>query len=115
VACLPALGKDDYKSAACSDRKVRLAGDTALVTGRAAIEAENPLLARLGFLGHLRRLRATTRNCKGGIGMHHQSKITRRRALQMAGAVGTASASNLGGAESFGGLHRREASHLPLA
>src|SRR5262245_3178990 len=34
------LGKRKYKSAACSDRKVRLAGDTALVTGRAAIEAE---------------------------------------------------------------------------
>ena len=28
-------GKTKYKSAACSDRKVRLAGDTALVTGRA--------------------------------------------------------------------------------
>jgi len=26
-------------------------------------------------------------NCEGGIGMHDQSKITRRRALQMAGAV----------------------------
>ena len=34
------LGKTKYKSAACSDRKVRLAGDTALVTGQAAIEAE---------------------------------------------------------------------------
>jgi ketosteroid isomerase-like protein len=34
-------GKTKYKSATCSDRKVRLAGDTALVTGRAAIEAEN--------------------------------------------------------------------------
>ena len=33
-------GKTKYKSAAFSDRKVRLAGDTALVTGRAAIEAE---------------------------------------------------------------------------
>jgi ketosteroid isomerase-like protein len=33
-------GKTKYKSAACSDRRVRLAGDTALVTGRAAIEAE---------------------------------------------------------------------------
>jgi len=30
-------GKTKYKSAACSDRKVRLAGDAALVTGRAAI------------------------------------------------------------------------------
>jgi len=26
-------------------------------------------------------------NCEGGIGMHDQSKITRSRALQMAGAV----------------------------
>ena len=33
-------GKTKYKTAACSDRKVRLVGDTALVTGRAAIEAE---------------------------------------------------------------------------
>jgi hypothetical protein len=33
-------GKTKYKSATCSDRKVRLAGDNALVTGRAAIEAE---------------------------------------------------------------------------
>ena len=33
-------GKTKYKSAACGDRKVRLVGDTALVTGRAAIEAE---------------------------------------------------------------------------
>src|SRR6516162_9334353 len=33
-------GKTKYKSAACSDRKVRLARDTALVTGCAAIEAE---------------------------------------------------------------------------
>jgi hypothetical protein len=31
-------GKTKYKSAACSDRKVRLAGGTALVTGRAAME-----------------------------------------------------------------------------
>ena len=38
LACLRS-GKTKYKSAACSDRKVRLAGDTALVTGRAAIEA----------------------------------------------------------------------------
>ena len=42
-----------YKSATCSDRKVRLAGDTALVTGRAAIEAEingQPRSLRLVFL-----------------------------------------------------------------
>jgi ketosteroid isomerase-like protein len=47
------LGKTKYKSAACSDRKVRLAGDTALVTGRAAIEAEingQPRSLRLVFL-----------------------------------------------------------------
>jgi hypothetical protein len=46
-------GKTKYKSAACSDRKVRLAGDTALVTGRAAIEAEingQPRSLRLVFL-----------------------------------------------------------------
>jgi gluconolactonase len=34
-----------------------------------------------------RFIRTTTRNCEGGIAMHDQSKITRRRALQMAGAV----------------------------
>src|SRR5262249_19036720 len=46
-------GKTKYKSAACSDRKVRLAGDTALVTGRAAIQAEingQPRSLRLVFL-----------------------------------------------------------------
>ena len=46
-------GKTKYKSAACSDRKVRLAGDTALITGRAAIEAEingQPRSLRLVFL-----------------------------------------------------------------
>jgi ketosteroid isomerase-like protein len=46
-------GKTKYKSAACSDRKARLAGDAALVTGRAAIEAEingQPLSLRLVFL-----------------------------------------------------------------
>ena len=46
-------GKTKYKSAACSDRKVRLVGDTALVTGRAAIEAEingQPRSLRLVFL-----------------------------------------------------------------
>ena len=46
-------GKTKYKSATCSDRKVRLAGDTALVTGRAAIEAEingQPCSLRLVFL-----------------------------------------------------------------
>jgi ketosteroid isomerase-like protein len=46
-------GKRKYKSVACSDRKVRLVGDTALVTGRAAIEAEingQPRSLRLVFL-----------------------------------------------------------------
>ncbi len=33
-------GKTKYKSAKCSERKVRVFGDIALVTGRAAIEAE---------------------------------------------------------------------------
>src|SRR5262249_22651589 len=47
-------GRTKYKRAGCSDRKVRLAGDTALVTGRAAIEAEingQPRSLRLVFLG----------------------------------------------------------------
>ena len=53
--CLASLrsGKRKYKTAACSDRKVRLAGDTALVTGRAAIEAEingRPRSLKLVFL-----------------------------------------------------------------
>src|SRR6516225_5442298 len=46
-------GKTKYKSATCSDRKVRQAGDIALVTGRAAIEAEingQPRSLRLVFL-----------------------------------------------------------------
>jgi ketosteroid isomerase-like protein len=46
-------GKTKYKSAVCSDYKVRLAGDTALVTGRATIEAEvngQPRSLRLVFL-----------------------------------------------------------------
>jgi ketosteroid isomerase-like protein len=46
-------GKGKYKSAVCSDRKVRLVGDTALVTGRATIEGEvngQPLSLRLVFL-----------------------------------------------------------------
>jgi ketosteroid isomerase-like protein len=45
--------RSKYKSAACSDRKVRFAGDTALLTGRAAIEAEingQPRSLRLVFL-----------------------------------------------------------------
>jgi hypothetical protein len=33
-------GKTKYKAVNCSDRKVRLFGDVALITGRAAIEAE---------------------------------------------------------------------------
>ena len=33
-------GKTKYKAANCSDRKVRVFGDVALITGRAAIEAE---------------------------------------------------------------------------
>jgi ketosteroid isomerase-like protein len=46
-------GKTKYKSATCSDRKVRLVGDTAFVTGRVAIEAEingQPRSLRLVFL-----------------------------------------------------------------
>jgi hypothetical protein len=33
-------GKTKYKSVNCTDRKVRVIGEVALVTGRAAIEAE---------------------------------------------------------------------------
>jgi ketosteroid isomerase-like protein len=33
-------GRAKYKSVDCSDRKVRMVGEVALVTGRAAIEAE---------------------------------------------------------------------------
>jgi ketosteroid isomerase-like protein len=46
-------GKTRYKSAALSERKVRLLGDTALVTGKAQIEAEvngQPRTLRLSFL-----------------------------------------------------------------
>jgi ketosteroid isomerase-like protein len=45
--------KTKYKSAKCSERKVRFYGDTALVTGKAAIEAEvngQPRSMRLVFL-----------------------------------------------------------------
>jgi ketosteroid isomerase-like protein len=46
-------GRVKYKKAGCSERKVRLYGDTALVTGRAQIEAEiggQPKTLRLLFL-----------------------------------------------------------------
>ena len=46
-------GKTKYKSGAWSERKVRFAGDTAFVTGRAQIEAEvngAPRTLRLVFL-----------------------------------------------------------------
>ena len=46
-------GKTKYKSGVWSDRKVRFAGETALVTGRAQIEAEvngQPRTLRLVFL-----------------------------------------------------------------
>ena len=33
-------GKTKYKTVSCSDRKVRILGDVALLTGKAAIEAE---------------------------------------------------------------------------
>jgi len=58
----PCAREGEYKSAACSDRKVRLAGDTVFVTGRAAIEAEingQPRSLRLVFLN------AWTRTAKG--------------------------------------------------
>src|SRR5262249_62214991 len=43
-------------------------------------------------------IRTTTRNCEGGNVMHDQSKITRRRALQMAGAVAGLAAGGARGA-----------------
>ena len=46
-------GRTKYKAANCSDRKVRVFGDMALITGRAAIEAEiggQPRSLKLLFL-----------------------------------------------------------------
>jgi ketosteroid isomerase-like protein len=46
-------GRTKYKTVNCSDRRVRLFGDIALVTGRAAIEAEingQPRQLKLTFL-----------------------------------------------------------------
>ncbi len=46
-------GRTKYKSVNCSDRKVRIFGDIALITGRAAIEAEvngQPRQLKLVFL-----------------------------------------------------------------
>ena len=46
-------GRVKYKKAQCSERKVRLYGDTALITGRAHIEAEiggEPKTLKLLFL-----------------------------------------------------------------
>ena len=46
-------GKTKYKSVNCTDRKVRVIGEVALVTGRAAIEAEiggQPRSLKLLFL-----------------------------------------------------------------
>jgi Domain of unknown function (DUF4440) len=46
-------GRTKYKAANCSDRKVRVFGDVALITGRAAIEAEiggQPRSLKLLFL-----------------------------------------------------------------
>jgi len=46
-------GKTKYRSASCTERKVRVLGEVALVTGRAAIEAEingQPRSLRLLFL-----------------------------------------------------------------
>ena len=55
-------GKTKYKSGVWTDRKVRFAGETALVTGRAQLEAEvngQPRTLRLVFLN------AWTRTPKG--------------------------------------------------
>jgi ketosteroid isomerase-like protein len=46
-------GKTKYKSASCTDRKVRLLGEVALVTGKASFEAEvngQPRSMKLVFL-----------------------------------------------------------------
>jgi ketosteroid isomerase-like protein len=46
-------GKTRYKSAVCTDRKIRVLGDVALVTGKAHIEAEingQPRSLKLMFL-----------------------------------------------------------------
>ena len=46
-------GKTNYKQASCSERKVRLLGDMALITGRANLEVEidgKPKSLRLLFL-----------------------------------------------------------------
>ena len=46
-------GRTKYKAVSCSDRKVRVFGDVALITGRAAIEAEiggQPRSLKLLFL-----------------------------------------------------------------
>jgi ketosteroid isomerase-like protein len=46
-------GKTKYKSVNCSDRKVRIFGDVALVTGKAAVDAEiggQPRSLKLIFL-----------------------------------------------------------------
>jgi ketosteroid isomerase-like protein len=46
-------GKTKYKSVNCTDRKVRVIGEVALITGRAAIEAEiggQPRSLKLLFL-----------------------------------------------------------------
>ena len=61
-------GKTKYKSAVCSDRKVRLVGDTALVTGRAAIEAEingQPRSLRLVFLNAWTKRRRAGNSSRG--------------------------------------------------
>ena len=66
-------GKTKYKSAACSDRKVRLVADTALITGRAAIEAEingQPRSLRLVFLNAPGQKRRRVGNSSRGSRRH---------------------------------------------
>src|SRR6516165_1728589 len=82
-------GKTKYQSAACSDRKVRLAGDTARVTGRAAIEAEingQPRSLRLVFVN------AWTKTPKGWKFIAWQStpQPTARTPAQMSDAAALA-------------------------
>ena len=65
-------GRTKYKVVNCSDRKVRVFGDVAIITGRAATEAEingQPRSLRLVFL------KAWTRTPKGW----NSSRVSRRR------------------------------------
>jgi hypothetical protein len=67
-------GKTKYKSVNCTDRKVRVIGEVALVTGRAAIEAEiggQPRSLKLLFLRHSE----TNKVVKGRVGQIHNDLL----------------------------------------